>query len=100
MNKAIFTYSFYKSYKFRWLPYFIKGRLMWKDKFGSPRCEKEPHFEIEWLWFGVYGIWGSDQYWEQWLWLNKYCEGDMSKAKATWGWIDSDTKKSTWEDYD
>jgi hypothetical protein len=66
MKKAKFNLSFYKNYKFVWSPIFIKEKLMWKDKFGSPRCEREPYFKLEWLWFGIYGVWGEDRYWEQW----------------------------------
>jgi hypothetical protein len=99
MKKAEFDLSFYINYKFNWKPYFTKKELMWKDKFDSPRCEREPHFSFEWLWFGIYGVWGDDQYWEQWLWVYEYCDGDIEKAKDTWGWVDSITKKSTWIDY-
>jgi hypothetical protein len=73
---------------------------MWKDKFNTPRCELSPSFRLEWLWFGIYGVWGDDQYWEQWLWIHEYNDGNVEKAKETWGWVDWETKESTWIDYD
>lgn len=99
MNKPKFRMWFYKNYKFVWIPHLIKENLKWKDKFNTPRCEIKPHFRFEWLWFGIYGIWGDDQYWEQWLWIYKYYNGDIDKAKKEWGWIDLNTKESTWIDY-
>ena len=99
MNRPKFQLSCYCNCKFRILPFFIRRKLMWKDKFESPRCEREPYFKVEWLWFGLYGVWGDDQYWEQWLWINKYCGGDEIKAKETWGWVDSETNQSTWKEY-
>ena len=99
MKRPEFTLQSYVNYKFLWIPFFIRRKLMWKDKFNSPRCEREPYFKLEWLWFGVYGVWGDDDYWEQWLWVYKYCGGDEEKAKETWGWVDFETKESTWIDY-
>ena len=99
MKKAKFNFKFYINYKFLLIPYFTKQELMWKDKYDTPRCEREPYFKIEWLWFGIYGVWGDDNYWEQWLWVYKYNNGDIEKAKQTWGWINSETGESTWIDY-
>ena len=99
MKKPKFNLSLYNNYKFVWIPYFIKRKLMWKDKFETPRCEREPYFMFEWLWFGIYGVWGDDQYWEQWLWINEYHNGDVEKAKSEWGWVNRETKESTWIDY-
>lgn len=99
MKKAKLSLSTYMNYRFRWIPYYYKQKLTWKDKFGTPRCEREPYFKFEWLWFGLYGVWGDDQYWEQWLWIHKYHNGDVEKAKSNWGWVDFDTKNSTWIDY-
>ena len=97
MKKPKFTIQFYRNH-FRWIPYFRKRKLQWKDKFNSPRCEREPHFCLEWLWFGVYGVWGDDHYWEQWLWIYEYNNGDYQKAKETWEWETMDGV-STWVDY-
>lgn len=99
MKKAKFTLRFYKNHEFLFIPHFYKQKLMWKDKFDTPRCEREPHFYFTWLWFGVYGVWGDDEYWEQWLWVYKYNDGDVEKAKREWGWVDSETKESTWKNY-
>ena len=99
MKKAKFRSKFYKNYFFKLIPSFKKETLRWKDKFNTPRCESEPNFRIEWLWFGFYGAWGDDQYWEQWLWVNEYHNGDIETAKKEWGWVDYDTKESTWIDY-
>ena len=99
MKKPKFSIQKYKNYKFRIIPYFTKEKLMWKDKFNTPRCEREPYFMFEWLWFGIYGVWGDDKYWEQWLWVYKYHDGDAEKAKREWGWVDGDTGESTWKEY-
>jgi len=99
MKKPKFYLSAYKNYEFLFFPRFEKQKLMWKDKFSTPRCEREPFFRIEWLWFGIYGVWGDDNYWEQWLWVYKYHDGDIKKAKEEWGWTDYYTKKSTWIGY-
>ena len=107
MKKPKFTLQFYNNFStwtpfynkyFRWLPYIKRGELMWKDKFNTPRCEREPYFRVEWLWFGVYGAWGDDQYWEQWLWIYEYNNGDYQKAKETWEW-ETMEGESTWVDY-
>lgn len=89
----------YINYKFVWFPKVTIQSLMWKDKFDTPRCERTPYFMIEWLWFGLYGSFESDRYWEQWLWTTVYHDGDEKKAKEKWGWVDMDTNLSTWKDY-
>ena len=99
MKKAEWRFQFYKNYKFRFLPYFHKRKLMWKDKFETPRLEYEPQFRIEWLMWGFEGTQGDDQYWEQWLWIHKYHDGDINKAEETWPWTSMDTKKSSWKNY-
>jgi len=99
MKKAKWIFQFYITHYFKLIPSFHKNKLLWKDKFESPRCELIPQFKIEWLWFGFYGGQGNDEYWEQWLWLYKYCNGNIEKAKETWGWTDYYTHKSTWIDY-
>jgi hypothetical protein len=98
MKKAKWKIKFYKN-KFSLILFFHRNKLQWKDKFGSPRCEYAPSFRFEWFGFGIYGTLGDDNYWEQWLWIYEYHFGDIGQAKATWGWIDMDTNKSTWKDY-
>lgn len=99
MRKPRWKYTWYKNYRFLWIPGFRKNELLWKDKFESPRCELPPQYKIEWLWFGFHAICEEDEYWEQWLWIHKYNNGDILKAKETWGWIDMNTKKSSWKDF-
>lgn len=99
MKKAKFKIWFYRQSIFFWLPKLSIQKLRWKDKFGTPRCEHVPDLRFEWFWFVVYGAWGDDDYWEQWLWLNKYCDGDYERAKKEWGWTDMNGK-STWIDYE
>lgn len=96
--KLSYSYYFYKTY-FRWLPFIKNQHLYWKDKFNSPRVEISPSITIEWLWFGYRGQWGSYQYWEQWLWIHKYCGGNIETAKKEWGWVDVKTQQSTWIDF-
>lgn len=97
MKKAKWTITWYKNYRWVWIPDVVKHGLLWKDKWGSPRCEKPPTFIFEWLFFGIYCVKGTDEYWEQWLWVNEYCSGDVKIAKFTWEWTDFDTKESTWK---
>lgn len=85
--------------RFKWIPYFSLLRLRWKDKFGTPRCELKPSLRFNWLGFEISFILGDDQYWEQWLWIKKYNNGDEKKAKENYPWIDVFTKESAWKDY-
>ena len=76
--------------------------LLWKDKFATPRCESPPEFNIIICNLKFTWIFGDDEYWEQWLWIHNYCDGDKIKAKATWPWVNGQEgpKKgvSTWID--
>ncbi len=90
---------FYWNYYFTWIPTLQRQELRWKDKFNSPRCETEPFFRFEWLYWGWYQSVGDDQYWEQWLWIHKYCDGDEVKAEATWPWSDSESGVTNWIKY-
>ena len=78
---------------------FRTNKLLWKDKFRTPRCEECPSIRISFLWFNIYARQENDEYWEQWLWINYYCKGDEEKAKATWPWTDCDKKESTWKEF-
>jgi len=97
MRKPILYTYWGKNYRFRWLPYIYRRKLMWKDKFATPRCEMVPQFKIEFLWWVFLMEWGCDQYWEQWLWVTEYNGGDYLLAEETWGWTDMNTGKSTWD---
>lgn len=83
----------------------------WKDKRGTPRFETNPHIYIvlfQWLCINIvwsfYYEFGTprgerydvDQYWEQYLWCENYCNGDLEKGRETWQW-ESDGV-STWDE--
>ena len=89
MKKPIFRidYRILKNSQFslKMKTYFVK-RLLWKDKYDTPRVEILPQFLISWLWFQVDIIRGNDADWEWWLWVTKYCDNNIDKAIETWGW--------------
>jgi hypothetical protein len=60
--------------------------LSWKDKDNSPRCERYPKLYITILNTKFAIFFGDDEYWEKWLWIHKYNDGDKVKAKETWPW--------------
>lgn len=95
-NPKIYFYAC-KNYAFNIR--FTRRGLRWKDKFGTPRCESVPYLEIEFLWWVFRWSRGDDQFWEQKLWIDIWHAGDEEKAKKDWGWVDMETKKSTWIDY-
>ena len=76
--------------------------LGWKDKFGSPRHEWSPSFQI--YFFGLqFCMWWeapnsdySDKYYEMMVWYLHYCKKDLSKAEQEWPWIEVETKRTTW----
>jgi hypothetical protein len=82
----------------------VRHGLGWKDKYDSPRFEYSPAFHIYFFSWQFCIFWVSptdadtDNYYEQVLWCEKYCDGDIDKARASWPWIDGETKKSTWDD--
>jgi hypothetical protein len=94
--KRKYRIYFCKDYRFRLIPEIVANRLRWKDKFGTPRCELPPRLEINWLGGSVLFIIGEDEYWEKWLWIKYYNDGDKKKAKETWPWVDLKTRQSTW----
>ena len=73
----------------------------WKDKFNSPRFEWTPSFQI-WFFNLQFCIhWAApdnnnDLYYETILWYMKYANKDIYEAEKTWGWINYETKESTW----
>ena len=98
-KKPKWRFNIYKSKHFSWKPgfYCIK-KLLWKDKYNTPRTEREPHYSF---WFGYWTFelrQGNEEEWEQWLWINYYNKGDIKKAKETWEWTNTEGK-STWIDY-
>lgn len=98
MWKPRWNFRFYTNTIIYYFPYIRHNKLLWKDKYESPRCEREPAIYISWLWFNFQATQESDEYWEQWLWIKHYCDGDEAKAKETWGWVD-ENKESTWEEF-
>jgi len=84
-----------------WPIYIYWHNLGWKDKWGSPRYEWSPAFYIFFFKWQFCIWWGApdrenDKYYEMILWYLKYSENDIIKAEKTWGWVDYETKKSTW----
>ena len=80
-----------------------KTELGYKDKFNSPRFEWNPSFQIYFFKWQFSIFWkppvkNEDLFWEMVLWYNYYSDKDINKAKETWGWIDYNTKQSTWND--
>jgi hypothetical protein len=77
--------------------------LGWKDKWDSPRFEWGPMralYFFKWQICLFYKTPESDRavdtYWEMFLWWKYYSNEDLEKAESTWGWINYDTKESTW----
>lgn len=85
-------------------PIAIKNvELGWKEKWGLVRYEWSPQFHLFFFKWQFCVFWNSpdgnsDKYYEQILWYLKYCNKNIEKSKASWGWIDGETKKSTWND--
>ena len=81
----------------------VRYDLGWKDKFNSPRFEWSPSFQI-WFFRWQFCVWwvspngDEDEYWEMVLWYLNYSDKDINKAKETWGWVDCNTKLSTWDE--
>ncbi len=76
--------------------------LGWKDKYNSPRFEWCPTFAIYFFNWQFIIWWTSpdgdnDKYYEQILWYLYYSK-DIKDAKDSWGWVNTKTKESTWND--
>jgi hypothetical protein len=102
-NWIVELFSRYYWIQVGWPIYFKKLKLGWKDKYDTPRYEWCPGFYIfffRWQFciFKVSPVGDISQYYEQKIWLEKYCDGDYDKAKSTWPWVDGQTKESTWDD--
>lgn len=85
-----------------WPISYANYELGWKDKFGTPRFEWSPSFQIyffKWqfcIWWNAPEIKDEDAYWEMILWYLHYSNKDIVKAENTWEWRDYNTNKSTW----
>ena len=83
----------------------VTVELGWKDKFNSPRYEWSPSFQLYLFNWQFCIFWNApdnndDGYYEMVVWYLNYCNKDIKKAEETWGWIDYNTKESTWnKDY-
>ena len=82
-----------------------RNELGWKDKFNSPRFEWTPAFYIFFFKWQFVIHWtapdgDNDRYYEMILQYLKYHNKDIIATEKDWGWVDSTTKKSTWnKDY-
>ena len=59
--------------------YYYHSSLRWKDKYSTPRCESNPIYHFSWLGIYITFTRGDHRQWEQWLWINKYHNGDIKK---------------------
>jgi GDPmannose 4,6-dehydratase len=78
-----------------------RTELGWKDKYDSPRFEWAPAFYIFFFHWQFVIHWHApdgddDRYWEMALWWKNYSDKNLHKARMTWPWRDSHTKRSTW----
>lgn len=78
-------------------------QLGWKDKFNSPRFEWCPQFYIFFFRWQFIITWvapdgDNDKYYEMIVQYLYYQDKDIQKARSNWGWVDSNTNKSTWND--
>lgn len=79
----------------------VKYGLGWKDKFGTPRFEWTPSFQILFFNWQFCIHWTSpdddnDLYYEMILWYINYANKDINEAEKTWDWVNYETKESTW----
>lgn len=84
-----------------WPIYIYWHGLGYKDKYDSPRFEWSPAFYIFFFKWQFCIFWNApdgdnDKYYEMILWWKHYCDKDIKKAEESWGWVDGQTHKSTW----
>lgn len=117
LNISTKTINTSKNYYEKWIDYngkvycatvpydklFVKknGKGVWCG--NSPRYEWQPSFQIYFFKWQFCIFWNApdgdnDLYYEMILWYLKYSNKDVNKAKETWGWINYNTKESTWND--
>lgn len=99
LNKPKWRFSIfkYRNNYILWKPVFRHNILLWKDKYNTPRIERNPNYVFCWLFWQFTLEQGSDEEWEQYLWITKYSNNDINLAKETWGWA-SPEGISTWKD--
>lgn len=98
MRKPKWKWAYFMSKYWTWKPLFSKSSLTWKDKYGTPRLERNPRYSFAWGFWTLTLMQGDDWDWEQWLWVYEYNDGDVDKARETWPWRNEDDE-STWKDY-
>lgn len=72
-----------------------------KSKWGSPRYEWSPSFQIWFFGLQFCILWKAptedvDTYFEMALWYLFWADKNIEKAEASWDWVDGETKESTW----
>lgn len=99
---SLFGQYFYVAFGFPIM--YQECTLGWKDKYGSPRFEWEALTSLyffKWQFVRLYlppnKVKDIYKFFEMYLWWKHYSNEDIKKAEETWGWIDSDTKESTWD---
>ena len=80
-----------------------KGGLGWKWKYDSVRFEWIPSFQIYFFKWQFVILWnapdkGDHIYYEMMLHYLKNSNKDINVARATWGWTNMQTNKSTWDE--
>jgi hypothetical protein len=83
---------------------YVEVSLGWKDKYDTPRFEWGPSkmfYFFKWqvcVFYKPENITsGISKYWEMYLWWKYYSLQNLPIAKSTWGWVDGNTKESTWD---
>lgn len=85
-------------------PFYIgSNELGWKTKYDSVRFEWSPAFYVFFFHWQFCIFWNapdgdSDKYYEMILWWMYYSNKDVDKARSSWGWVDYETKVSTWNE--
>lgn len=68
-------------------------KLKWKDKWDSPRCESHPIIIINCCLRYFIIEFGSEDFWEQFLWLKYY------DSKSKYPWYESDHVTNAWKKF-
>ena len=85
-----------------WPVYITWYGLGWKDKYGSPREEWVPSFQIYFFQWQFCIHWNApdmdnDDYYERIIWYVHYSDCDLKKAEETWPWSDYKSGVSSWD---
>lgn len=84
--------------------YFESRDVSWKDKFDSPRHERNPYFKVIFfrlfvieVQFAYKDIYLNDSTYEQILWTMYYNSNDIKLSYKTWPWYTPDTNTTSWD---